>query len=189
MSGAGATGSSGFIITSSALMLMSSSKVLPPVSAAPALPPALEFKSSGAGTCAQRNRFEPVINYATMQLCNSNQPHQPCNYLTMQPCNYVTLNNLIDYPPHPTPSLILLLTCGPDEQQGERQPWWERQRVQGSHSSPRRPGGRLFRGVCIAPQAAAPSVLLYFATVCVCAGKSFLLCVQLACSAAATTMT
>jgi len=48
--GAGATGSSGFI-TSSALMFMSSSKVLPPVSAAPALPPALKFRSSGAGTC------------------------------------------------------------------------------------------------------------------------------------------
>ena len=152
MSGAGATGSSGLVITSSALMFMSSSKVLPPVSAAPALTPALEFNSSGAGTCSVATCHQ-LCNHRTMQLSaqlsNYNQPHQLSN--------------------QPSPSLILLLTGGPDEQQGERQPWWERPRVQGNHCSPRRPGGRLFRGVCIAPQAAAPSVLLCFATVCVCA--------------------
>jgi hypothetical protein len=67
VSGAGATGSSGFIITSSALMFMSSSKVLPPVSAAPALPPTLEFKSSGAGTCSVGTCHQ-LCNYATMSL-------------------------------------------------------------------------------------------------------------------------
>jgi hypothetical protein len=71
------------------------------------------------------------------------------------------------------------------EARAERQPWWERQRVQDSHFSPRRLGGRLFQGVCIAPQAAAPSVLLCFATVCVCVWRQFacaLFCLVLSCA-------